>query len=64
MLFKKLFQLLVLGGAVVGTTSGCVSSVDAQTSPKKDGMRDAGSAASAPDAGMRRSASGGGAKTW
>jgi hypothetical protein len=64
MLFKKLFQLLVLGGAAVGTMSGCVSSADAQSAPKKDSMRDAGSAAAAPDAGMRKSASGGGAKTW
>jgi hypothetical protein len=64
MVFRKLFQLLVLGGSVVGTTSGCVSSADAQGSPKKDSMRDAGPAASAADAGMRRSASGGGAKTW
>jgi hypothetical protein len=63
-LFKKLFQLLVLGGAVVATTSGCVPSADAQTASKKDGKRDGGSAASAPDAGMRRNASGGGAKTW
>jgi hypothetical protein len=64
MLFKKLFQLLVLGGAVVGTTSGCVSSADAQGASKNDGMKDGGSAASAPDAGVRRSAAGGGAKTW
>jgi hypothetical protein len=63
MLFKKLFQVLVLGGAAVATTSGCMSSADAQ-SAKKDTMRDAGSAAAAPDAGMRSSASGGGAKTW
>ena len=25
MLFRKLFQLLVLGGAVVGTVSGCAT---------------------------------------
>lgn len=63
MLFKKLFQMLVLGGAVVGTASGCAPSAEAQTTSKKD-TRDAGAGAAAPDAGMRRSASGGGAKTW
>ena len=64
MLFKKLFQVLVLGGAAVATTSGCVSAADAQTAARKDSVRDGGSAAASPDAGMRRSASGGGAKTW
>jgi hypothetical protein len=58
MLFKRLFQVLVLGGAVVGTNSACSQRADAQTStPKKsDGgtMPDAGPAAK----------SGGGAKGW
>ena len=62
MLFKKLFQMLVLGGAVVGASSGCTPSAEAQTAAKKDAARDAGTAP--PDAGMRRGASGGGAKTW
>jgi hypothetical protein len=62
-LFKKLFQMLVLGGAVIGTSSGCTPSAEAQTAPKKDAARDAGPTA-APDAGLRRGSSGGGAKTW
>jgi hypothetical protein len=56
MSFKKLFQLLVLGGAVVGTNSACTSSAVAQTAPKK-GMADGGTA---PDAG----ATGGGVHGW
>lgn len=63
-MLKKLFQVLVLGGAAVATTSGCVSTADAQ-SASKGAMKDGGSAAAAPDAGMRQSAAGGGgAKTW
>lgn len=59
MLFKKLFQLLVLGGAVVGTGTGCNQSAQAQTGmPKKAGMADAGTAA---DAGTT---AGGGAMGW
>ncbi len=62
MLFKKLFQMLVLGGAVVGAASGCASRADAQTAPMKGGsMRDGGTA---PDAGASNDASGGGVKGW
>jgi hypothetical protein len=59
MLFKKLFQVLVLGGAVVGTSSACTPSAQAQSAtPKKGGMADAGHAA---DAGM---SAGGGVQGW
>jgi hypothetical protein len=58
MLFKKLFQVLVLGGAVVGTTSGCTQSAQAQT-PTKGKMADAGMMAA--DAGSKM---GGGVKGW
>jgi hypothetical protein len=63
-MLKKLFQVLVLGGATVATTSGCMSSADAQSASKKGTMKDAGSAAAAADAGMRQSAAGGGPKSW
>jgi hypothetical protein len=61
MLFKKLFQMLVLGGAVVGTNSACTSPAEAQTaSPKKGGMYDGGTA---PDAGSNVQM-GGGVQGW
>jgi hypothetical protein len=61
MLFKKLFRLLVLGGAVVGTASGCAQTAEAQTtSPKKSAAGDAGAPA---DAGPNDS-SGGGVPGW
>lgn len=58
MLFKKLFQMLVLGGAVVGTSSGCTQSAQAQGAGMKKGMADAGRA---PDAGT---SAGGGVQGW
>jgi hypothetical protein len=57
MLFKKLFQVLVLGGAVVGTTSGCMQSAQAQSAKGK--MGDAGMMSA--DAGVKM---GGGVKGW
>ena len=61
MLFKKLFQLLVLGGAVVGTNSACTPRAEAQTAgAKKGSMHDGGTAA---DAGTSAQ-SGGGVKGW
>jgi hypothetical protein len=49
MLFRKLFRLLVLGGAVVGTTSGCATpGQDQQAAEKKP---DGGSA---PDGGTAK----------
>jgi hypothetical protein len=58
MLFKKLFQILVVGGAVVGATSGCAPSASAAEKGKKE---------PAPDAGTPKadsSSSGGGVKGW
>ena len=61
MLFKKLFQMLVLGGAVVGTTSACTPRAEAQTAnPTKGNARDGGAA---PDAGSSAQ-SGGGVQGW
>jgi hypothetical protein len=61
MLFKKLFQMLVLGGAVVGATSGCTQRAEAQSaSPTKGSPRDAGTA---HDAGTTAQ-SGGGVQGW
>lgn len=54
MLFRKLFQVLVLGGAVVGSATGCSTRADAQTKPAP---RDGGTAADAGTAG-------GGVKGW
>ena len=60
MRFKKLFQLLVVGGAVMGGTSGCA--VRAETADKKsDSKADAGTAA---DAGAKKEEAGGGAQGW
>jgi len=39
MRFKKLFQVLVLGGAVVGASSGCVPAANAQGKDKKRRQR-------------------------
>ena len=52
MLFKKLFQVLVLGGAVIGASAGCTQA-NAQEKGKKP----------AADAGTTGS-SGGGVKGW
>jgi len=68
MRFRKLFQMLVLGGAALGLTSGCTGTARAQqpADAKPDGgdekrSDDAGSAkASPPDAGS----SGGGVLGW
>ena len=61
MLFKKLFQVLVLGGAVVGTNSACTPRAEAQTAtPKKGMMADGGAKA---DAGAS-APTGGGVHGW
>jgi len=52
MQFKKLFQVLVLGGAVIGASAGCTQA-NAQEKGKKP----------AADAGTTNSA-GGGVKGW
>lgn len=51
--FKKLFQVLVLGGAVVGGAAGCAQA-NAQDKDKKP----------AADAGASSDSSGGGVKGW
>jgi hypothetical protein len=60
MLFRKLFQMLVVGGAVVGTTSACTPRAEAQSAPK---AKDGGVGVKAADAGTASSA-GGGVKGW
>jgi len=52
MLFKKLFQVLVLGGAVIGASAGCAQA-NAQEKGKKPPPADAGT-----------TSSGGGVKGW
>ena len=62
MLFKKLFQVLVLGGAVAAGVNGCVASAQAQAANKKADSKDGGKA---PDAGTAAPAeSGGGVPGW
>jgi len=71
MLFKKLFRLLVVGGAVVGTGSGCAASAQSQqTTEKKADGRDGGAdpdggsaSAQGADGGMAADA-GGGVTGW
>jgi len=70
MLFKKLFRLLVLGGAMVGTTAGCAGPGQAQAGDKKPesqsggGSPDGGTAtAQGSDAGTA-DAGGGGVVGW
>jgi hypothetical protein len=58
MLFKKLFQVLVLGGVVVAGESGCAA--NAETKPKKEAA-DAGTPP--PDAGQKP-AEGSGVPGW
>jgi hypothetical protein len=71
MLFKKLFRLLVLGGAMAGTASGCAGGGQGQDAVEKkpegrDGgaAADAGSAKAEPDAGSAADAGGGGVQGW
>ena len=46
MLFKKLFRLLVLGGAMVGSASGCAGPAQGQAATDEKGDdRDGGSPA-------------------
>jgi hypothetical protein len=66
MLFRKLFQILVVGGAVLGANSGCSTPAHAQQAGEKksDGgtqgtaSTQGGSDAGTPDAG------GGGVPGW
>jgi len=56
---KKLFRLLVLGGSVAGTASGCAAQAQGT---KAQASSDAGSA---PDAGAAKTQdTGGGAQGW
>lgn len=71
MLFKKLFRLLVLGGAMVGTSAGCAGPGQAQTGEKKPESRNGGASpdggtatAQDPDAGAAADAGGGGVVGW
>jgi hypothetical protein len=59
MLFKKLFKLLVVSGALIGGTSGCAARADG--SDKKAHSPDAGTAA---DGGTAKKDTGGGASGW
>ena len=60
MLFKKLFRILVLGGAVVGSASGCATSAQGQ---KPTSQKDSPEAAT-PEAQPKKPESGGGVQGW
>lgn len=66
--FRKLFQLLVVGGAVLGANSGCSSPALAQEAKEKksDGGSGASGAAQGSDAGVAAAdaGSGGGVQGW
>ena len=68
MRFRKLFQMLVLGGAAIGLTSGCTGSARAQQPP--EAKPDAGGEKRAADAGTAKAAApdagdqGGGVQGW
>ena len=68
MLFKKLFRLLVLGGAMAGTASGCAGAGQGQaaTEKKPDGgaAPDGGEAKADADGGSATDAGGGGVQGW
>ena len=51
MLFKKLFQVLVVGGTMMGGVAGCAANA-AATSPKAS--TDAGTASKPADAGTKQ----------
>jgi hypothetical protein len=51
MLSKKLFQILVVGGAVVSATSGCAPSASAAEKGKKEPGTDAGTPKAEPSGG-------------
>lgn len=66
--FRKLFQLLVVGGAVMGAASGCTRPALAQQSSGKktdggDGASASGDARPQADAGVTPDA-GGGVSGW
>jgi hypothetical protein len=66
MLFKKLFRMLVMGGAVAGAGAGC--SARAQTADQRPPARDGGTpsedAGTRPDGGAKAQESGGGVPGW
>ncbi len=70
MLFKKLFRLLVLGGAMVGSASGCASTGQTLAASDKkpegrDGGADAdGGTAKAQDGDGGTADAGGGVTGW
>jgi hypothetical protein len=68
MQFRKLFQLLVVGGAVLGASSGCSRPAHAQQPSEKksdggDGATASGAANTQSDAGTPADA-GGGVSGW
>ncbi|MGZ6125030.1 MAG: hypothetical protein ACXWLR_08715 [Myxococcales bacterium] len=68
MQFRKLFQLLVVGGAVMGTSSGC--STPARAEQATDKKSDGGNGATASDSAKAHGAdagvadAGGGVSGW
>lgn len=62
MLFKKLFQVLVLGGVVAAGQTGCAAKAEEEAPKKKSMTSDAGTATASADAGKQ--AEGSGVQGW
>jgi len=64
MLFKKLFRVLVMGGAMIGagTASGCAANAQTESDAAKKKAPQPADAGTAPDAG--KADQGGGASGW
>ena len=65
MLFRKLFRMLVLGGAAIGTNAGC-STAQAQqaTEKKQDGRSTMDGGTGAPQGSEAKADAGGGVEGW
>ena len=65
MLFRKLFRMLVLGGAAIGTHAGC-STAQAQqaTEKKQDGRSAMDGGTGAPQGSEAKADAGGGVEGW
>ena len=67
MLFRKLFRMLVLGGAAVGANAGCSTAQAQQATEKKDDARsamDGGTGAPQGSEAKADAGAGGGVQGW
>jgi hypothetical protein len=64
MLFRKLFQMLVLGGAAIGANAGCSTAQAQQADEKKQDARDGGTDARQSSGDKADAGAGGGVQGW